>query len=158
MAHLNDFKRHQTTGMNTDKIKQLYQQVILRHDRRPVHFEKREEAPVVIEAYNPICGDRFHLYLEISEGKVAKAAFHGYGCAISKAATSVLVARIEGRPVADILALCQAYLTVLDPAAPEPLEMDEELSAFIGARQFPARRQCAALSWEALEAYLVDGR
>lgn len=145
------------TGMNTDKIKQLYQEVILRHDRQPVHFEKREEAPVVIEAYNPICGDRFNLYLEIKDGKVASAAFHGYGCAISKAATSVLIARIEGKPIADILSLYKQYQSLLDPAVPEPAGMDEELSAFMGARQFPARRQCAALSWEALEVYLTDG-
>lgn len=142
--------------MNTSKIKQLYQQVILRHDRQPVHFEKREEAPIVIEAYNPICGDRFNLYLEIRDGKVVKASFHGYGCAISKAATSVLMSRIEGKPLAEIQDLCHQYQTLLDPGAPEPEDMDEELTAFMGARAFPARRQCAALSWEALEEYLAN--
>ena len=140
--------------MNTEKIKQLYREIILKHDRQPVHFEKWEEAPIVLEAYNPICGDRFNLYLDVHEGIIQKARFHGYGCAISKAATSVLVKRIEGKPVADILALCNQYLTLIDPETPAPDQPDEELAAFMGARQFPARRQCASLSWETLERYL----
>ena len=142
--------------MNTDNIKKLYREVILTHDRQPVNFEKWEEAPITLEAYNPICGDRFNLYLDCQDGIIQKVRFHGYGCAISKAATSVLVKRIEGKPVADILRFCDQYLTLIDPEKPEPDYVDEELTAFMGARQFPARRQCASLSWETLEKYLKD--
>jgi len=142
--------------MNNSRIKQLYREVILKHDREPVNFEKWEDAPIIIEAHNPICGDRFTLYLDISDGIVQKASFHGYGCAISKAATSMLVARINGKPIVDILALCDQYKPLLDPKAPEPEGIDAELAAFMSARIFPARLKCASLSWEELERYLRD--
>lgn len=142
--------------MNTDKIKQLYQKVILQHDRHPIHFEKRPDAVVKLEAYNPVCGDRFTLYLDIENDIITRASFHGYGCAISKAATSVLVSRMEGCSIVDVQSLCDQYLTLLDPEAPAPKDGDEELAAFLGARQFPARRSCASLSWEALRKHLEE--
>lgn len=144
--------------MDASKIKELYQQVILKHNKAPVRYEKWEDAPIVIEAYNPLCGDRFTLYLNIENERVQTVRFHGYGCAISKAATSVLVKKIEGAALEEVLALCEHYAALLDPEIPKPAEVDPELAAFIGARQFPARLACANLSWEHLRAYLTKNQ
>ncbi len=142
--------------MDAGKIKELYQQVILKHNKAPVRYEKWEDAPVVIEAYNPLCGDRFTLYLRLEGGLVQTVRFYGYGCAISKAATSVLVSKIEGMALEEVLALCEHYVALLDPEIPKPVEVDPELAAFVGARQFPARLACANLSWKHLRDYLAN--
>jgi len=68
-----------------DKLKRLYQTVILKHNKAPFHYEKKETATHRLEAYNPLCGDRFDLYLDVKNGIIEAIHFHGYGCAISKA-------------------------------------------------------------------------
>ena len=85
-----------------EKLKQLYQGVILKHSQSPINYEKREDADIKIEAYNPLCGDQFKLFLE-TEGDVVKSIhFHGYGCAISKASTSILVKKVEGKSIDEV--------------------------------------------------------
>ena len=134
--------------------RQLYQSVIMRHNRAPVRYEKRPEAEVVIEAYNPLCGDHFKLFLDVEGGRVIHAYFHGYGCAISKASTSVLVDRIEGCTLDEIRSLIDHYLRLIKGDADLAADPDEELQAFTAARDFPARLQCATLAWEYLQRYL----
>ena len=137
--------------------KALYQEVIMRHNREPVNYEKAETAAIVLEAYNPLCGDQFKLFLDIEEGRVVKARFFGYGCAISKASTSILIQRIEGLSVEEVRELTRRFEEVVSNDGPKGKETDPELSAFAAARQFPGRLQCATLSWEALTAFL-DGK
>ena len=81
--------------------------------------------------------------------------FHGYGCAISKASTSVLVKNLENQPVEEALELCRSFLKMTDPASEEPVEMAEEFAAFAAARDFPGRLKCATLSWEAVTSALA---
>ena len=81
------------------RLKELYQSVILKHSKEPVSYEKREEAAQHLDAYNSLCGDRFQLYFELEDGKIKDLSFHGYGCAISKASTSVLVKFMEGTEI-----------------------------------------------------------
>ncbi len=138
-----------------DRLKQLYQSVILKHSKEPVHFEKNEAATYVLEAYNPLCGDKFQLFFELQDGKVSQLSFHGYGCAISKASASVLVKKIEGRPAEECLALCREFLASLQ-GEEEPESTDEELAAFTAARAFPGRMKCATLSWEEMSAFLEE--
>lgn len=140
------------------RLKQLYQSVILQHNKSPYHYQINEAAPHQIEAYNPLCGDQFKLYLDIQEGKVHQASFHGFGCAISKSATSVLIKQIEGKSIAEIQELCATYRTVTDPAIKEITTKEEELLAFEAAKAFPERLKCATLSWEALEAFFSEKR
>ncbi|MCB9263408.1 MAG: SUF system NifU family Fe-S cluster assembly protein [Lewinellaceae bacterium] len=137
-----------------DRLKQLYQSVILKHSKEPVHFEKKEQATHVLEAYNPLCGDKFQLFFEIEDGKISQLSFHGYGCAISKASASVLVKKLEGRPVEEGLALCREFLAMLQAEKENPEDVDEELAAFAAARSFPGRMKCATLSWEEMETFL----
>ena len=137
-----------------DRLKQLYQSVILKHSKEPVHFEKKEQATYILEAYNPLCGDKFQLFFEIEDGKISQLSFHGYGCAISKASASVLVKKLEGRPVEEGLALCREFLAMLQAEKENPEDVDEELAAFTAARAFPGRMKCATLSWEEMETFL----
>jgi nitrogen fixation protein NifU and related proteins len=138
-----------------EQLKNLYKTVILEHNARPFHFEKKESAGHVLEAYNPLCGDRFQIFFEIKNGVVSEACFHGYGCAISKASTSVLVKNLENQPVEKAQELCRAFLKMTDPASEEVIEMDEEFTAFAVARDFPGRLKCATLSWEAVASALA---
>ena len=137
-----------------DRLKQLYQSVILKHSKEPVNIKKKEQATHVLEAYNPLCGDKFQLFFEIEDGKISQLSFHGYGCAISKASASVLVKKLEGRPVEEGLALCREFLAMLQAEKENPEDVDEELAAFAAARSFPGRMKCATLSWEEMETFL----
>lgn len=132
----------------------LYQTVIMHHNREPFHYEKHPEADIIIEAYNPLCGDQFKMYLELEDGQVRQAYFYGYGCAISKASTSVLMEKLEGLSIAEARALIDRFKKVVTPEATPPDDVDEEMAAFAAARSFPARLQCATLSWEALQRHL----
>ena len=134
-----------------ERLAKLYKSVILKHNQAPFHYEKKEEANIVLEAYNPLCGDQFRLYLKVEKERIVEAHFYGYGCAISKASTSVLVQRIEGKTLEDLSDLLQRFTQVL---AQEQALPDEELEAFAGVRDFPGRMQCATLSWERLEHWL----
>ena len=133
-------------------LTQLYGDVILQHNRTPFHYEKRQDAQHVIDAYNPLCGDKFKLFLDINDGIIQNATFHGYGCAVSKAATSVLVKKIEGLTINEVLPLIQHYFDVLHTKNTEggvTSNSDVELEGFLAVRQFPERMTCATLSWEA---------
>lgn len=138
-----------------DRLKQLYQTVILQHDKHPVRYEKREEAAVILEAYNPLCGDKFTLFLTIENDSIQHASFHGYGCAISKASTSVLVKNLEGKKIEELKNLVQNFRSIVDAEATTEPALDSEFEAFAAARQFPGRLQCATLSWDRLADFLI---
>lgn len=134
------------------KLLQLYQGVILKHNNEPSHFEKRPQAQHVLEAYNPLCGDKFKLFLDIEEGIIRQAHFHGYGCAISKAATSVLIEKIQNQPLSHIQELISEYFNIVENG---DKTSDEELSAFSSAKDFAGRKTCATLSWSAMKDFLM---
>ena len=137
-------------------LAQLYDDVILQHNRTPCHYEKRQTAQHIVEAYNPLCGDKFKLFLDIEKGRVQKATFHGFGCAISKAATSVLMEKIQNMPVVDVLHLIKTYFDVLNSEFNEGVhsgKLNAEFQTFAAVRQFPERMTCATLSWEAAQTF-----
>ena len=125
----------------------MYHKLIIAHDRNPFHYEKRETADQVIEAYNPLCGDKFKLFLDLNGNKIKNAHFHGYGCAISKASTSVLIQKIEGLTVAEALNLCSQFFSHLQNEG--STSSDPNFEAFAEVRKFPGRMKCVTLSWEA---------
>ncbi len=138
--------------MPNRNLSELYQEVIRRHDRTPFHYSQLAAADYIIEAYNPLCGDQYRLFLQINEGVIAAAHFHGYGCAISKASTSVLIQKIEGMTIESILNLVVTFQRTVQTGEPA---QDEELDAFAAARHFPERLTCATLSWDALQDFLA---
>lgn len=141
--------------MSNRNLSELYQSVIKQHDREPFHYQKVEGADHEIEAYNPLCGDQFRLFLQIENGVIKDAHFYGYGCAISKASTSVLVKKIIGNSISGVHALLSDFHNIVSS---EFDSYDEELNAFAAARHFPERLHCATLSWTALEDFLAKER
>lgn len=136
----------------------LYHPLIIKYNANPCFYEKRPEAQHVIEAVNPVCGDQFRLFIDVENDTVQCATFHGYGCAVSKAATAVLMGALQGQKTTEILPLIEHFLseTGLRPHTPvvgrPPLDPDQK-AAFSAAAQFPERITCVTLSWEALEKY-----
>ncbi|MCL4150800.1 UNVERIFIED_CONTAM: hypothetical protein GTU68_041443 [Idotea baltica] len=102
-----------------------------------------------IEAYNQFCGDHFHVYLKMKDEQIEAISFHGYGCAISKASTSVLVEQLSGKTLEEAKDLIQLYLkTIRNPD--DSADAPEEFQAFAAAKKHPGREKCATLSWESM--------
>ncbi len=139
-----------------DKLKQLYKDVILKHNNEPYHYDKQEKATHILEAYNPLCGDKFKVFLEVEEGIIQSIFFHGYGCAISKASTSVMVQSLEGKSVAEAVQLCKDFLYSLYHESKEEGPEREDFEAFAAAREFPGRMKCASLSWDEMSEFLEN--
>ena len=136
-----------------DKIKALYQKVIVRESKSPYQYEKPESFDLFIEADNPVCGDRFELFFSLDGKKITSAHFKGYGCAISKAATSILLKKVEGKDIPAAMEIISHFLDFIrnEKSTISPEHLDEDLQAFAAARDFPERQSCVTLSWEALE-------
>ncbi len=137
-----------------ENLNQLYQNLIKEHGKNPINFEKREDAKNVIKAYNPICGDQFNFYVEVKEDKVEQVHFSGFGCMISKAASSVLVQRMVGMSVAEAKGFALAFLAFIKED--ENNMEDDELKVFGEVKKFPSRKECVTLSWEAMVDFLEN--
>lgn len=136
-----------------EKLKALYKSVILANNQSPYRFEINEDAKYKLEAYNALCGDRFTLFFDLIDDKISNLTFHGFGCAISKASTSILVKKLEGKTLPEALNYSRHFLDMIaEGSSPN----DEELEAFAAAKQFPGREQCAILSWEELYRFLEN--
>jgi nitrogen fixation NifU-like protein len=139
------------------ELRELYQQVILDHNRKPRNFRVLEGANRRAEGYNPLCGDQMTLYLKVEDGLIKDAAFQGTGCAISRAAASMMTASVIGKPEAEAEALFRRVHTMLtaetngDAAGPGL----GKLAVFAGVREFPSRIKCATLAWHTLQAALA---
>jgi nitrogen fixation NifU-like protein len=139
--------------VSTD-LRDLYQQVILDHNRKPRNFRVLEGANRTAEGYNPLCGDQMKLYLNVENGVIKDAAFQGKGCAISKASASMMTASVIGKPLDEAEALfhrIHAMLTGETDAVGDGLG---KLAVFSGVREFPSRVKCATLAWHTLRAAL----
>ncbi len=134
-------------------LRDLYQEVILDHGRRPRNHRKIEDADLSAEGHNPLCGDRLTLYLKIEDGRVADLSFEGEGCAISTASASMLTGVLKGRSEQEARELIQAFVDMA--TAPTDEEPDDsrlgKLAVFAGVREFPMRVKCATLCWHTLE-------
>lgn len=136
--------------MTKEELKQLFKEKILPHHRDPYHFEKVEAATHSIAAYNPFCGDKYHLQLLTEGATIRQGYFQGFGCAISKASTSLLLQRVEGKTESEIAEYCQQFLKKLAENAPID---DEELQILAALKQYDGRVDCITLSWKALADY-----
>jgi nitrogen fixation protein NifU and related proteins len=138
------------------ELSELYQQVILDHNKKPRNFHKLETANRSAEGYNPLCGDQLTVYLELEDEVVKDVSFVGQGCAISKAAASMMTQSIKGKSKQDAELLFDEFHRMVTG------ELDEEatpnqlgrLTIFSGVRDFPARVKCASLSWHTMRAAL----
>jgi nitrogen fixation NifU-like protein len=133
-------------------LSDLYQEVILDHNRRPRNFHALAGASHQAEGYNPLCGDRLKLYLRIAGNVIEEAAFEGSGCAISKASASLMTDELKGRTIDEARALFERFHRMITTPPDQGVEDLGKLSALAGVREFPVRVKCASLAWHTLKA------
>lgn len=135
-------------------LRELYQDLIIDHSKRPRNFRVLEQADRKSEGYNPLCGDKVAVFLELEDDRVKNISFQGAGCAISTASASVMTECIKGKTLAEAEALFETFhnlITGKPPATNGTFELGK-LAVFSGVSEFPARVKCAALAWHTLHA------
>lgn len=140
-----------------NELRDLYQEIILDHNKSPRNFHEMPDATHKVEGYNPLCGDRYTIFVKIEDGMVADVSFLGAGCAISKASASVMSSLVKGRSVEQARALFeQFHALVTTNREIDEAELAElgKLGAFAGVRDYPARVKCATLAWHTLHGAL----
>lgn len=140
------------------ELRDLYQEVILEHSKAPRNFKRLANANHRAEGFNPLCGDRFTVYLDLEGDRVRDISFEGSGCAISKASASMMTQSVKGKTVAEAERLFEnfhKFVTTQDHADGDSAEMGK-LAVFSGVAEFPARVKCATLAWHTLQAALED--
>jgi nitrogen fixation NifU-like protein len=139
-------------------LSDLYQEVILDHNRRPRNFHALPDASHTAEGYNPLCGDRLTLYLKLTGDVISDIAFEGTGCAISKASASMMTDALKGQTVAGGKALFERFHRMVTTPPDQAVEDMGKLSSLAGVRQFPVRVKCASLAWHTFKAALEQAR
>jgi len=134
-------------------LQDLYQEVILDHNRRPRNFRALEGGRKA-EGFNPLCGDRLTVYLRVTDGVIDEVSFQGSGCAISKASASLMTEAVKGKRVADATALFDRFQRMITTDPDTTVSDLGKLTALAGVRQFPIRVKCASLAWHTLRAAL----
>ena len=139
--------------MRMDELQDLYQDIILSHNKRPRNEGALPGHTHEAEGYNPLCGDRVKVFLKVEDGLVADVRFEGEGCAISRASASMMTERLNGCPVAEIDSRVAGVVEMLAGRDQPEMELDQvgDLAALAGVRKFPARIKCATLAWHAAE-------
>ena len=128
----------------------LYREVIMDHYKRPRNRGTLNDADVVVEGANPLCGDEVTLWLDIADGTVTAVRFDGHGCSISQASASIMTEAIEGRPIGEVDEIIQALRgMMLEGEEPDENMLGDGI-ALEGVRQFPVRIKCAVLGWNTL--------
>ena len=135
-------------------LNELYQEVILDHNKRPRNFRTIEPASHHAEGHNPLCGDRLALYVQVTGDTIEDVAFQGSGCAISKASASLMTDAVKGQTVEAANALFQRFHSMVTTPPDQPVENMGKLSVLAGVREFPVRVKCASLCWHTLKAAL----
>ncbi|HEX5387205.1 MAG TPA: SUF system NifU family Fe-S cluster assembly protein [Gemmatimonadales bacterium] len=135
---------------------ELYQDVILEHNRAPRNYRAMEDADRLAEGRNPLCGDQLTVWLKLDGDVISDVTFQGSGCAISKASASLMTAAVKGKTRSEVERLFERFhQLVTGTLAPDKArESIGKLVVFSGISEFPVRVKCASLSWHALKAAL----
>lgn len=135
-------------------LQDLYQEVVMDHNRRPRNFRKLEDADRSLEGYNPLCGDRYTVYLKLESGRITDIGFQGAGCAISRASSSMMTEAIKGKSVEEAEEIFEAFHGMLTDGPDADYDADEvgDLEVLSGVSEFPVRIKCATLPWHTLRA------
>ena len=138
------------------ELSELYQQVILDHNKKPRNFRKLEQANHSAEGYNPLCGDHLTIYVDLEDNSLKEIAFEGSGCAISKAAASMMTQAVKGKSKEQAEELFNEFHSMVTGELDEEAEENKlgNLKIFAGVREFPVRVKCATLPWHTLHAAL----
>jgi nitrogen fixation protein NifU and related proteins len=140
------------------ELSELYQAVILDHNKKPRNFHKLETASHKAEGYNPLCGDQLTVYVQLENDAVQDVSFEGSGCAISKASASMMTQAVKGKTKQEAETLFDEFHRMVTDQLDEETEPNQlgKLKIFSGVREFPVRVKCATLSWHTLLAALKD--
>ena len=144
-------------------LKQLYQDIILEHGKSPRNLGKCEGYSHEAKGYNPLCGDKVHVYLKLDNGKkVEDLTFEGDGCAISLASTSIMTELVKGKSFDEVKEIMNAFLDMITNTSKiQSNHLDEDqktkLMSLSGVKQFPMRVKCATLSWHTLNS-AIEGK
>ena len=155
------------SGAGPGQIEELYQSVILDHNRRPRNHREMETADARAEGKNPLCGDQVTVWLRLEGDTIADVSFKGIGCAISRASASIMTTRVKGRTIAESEELFERFHGLVtgrrDGTGDAPTERADaapgelgSLAVFSGVSRFPVRVKCASLSWHTLRSALRD--
>lgn len=135
-------------------LNELYQEVILDHNKRPRNFRTIAPASHHAAGHNPLCGDRLSLYVQVSDDTIEDVAFQGSGCAISKASASLMTDAVKGQTLQAAHDLFDRFHAMVTTPPDQPVENMGKLSVLAGVREFPVRVKCASLCWHTLKAAL----
>jgi nitrogen fixation NifU-like protein len=130
----------------------LYQEVILDHNRRPHNFRAIAEPTRRQEGYNPLCGDRLTLYVKLDGNVISDVSFQGTGCAISKASASLMTDALKGKTVDEARTMFERFHEMITSSSETPPADLGKLAVLAGVREFPTRVKCASLAWHTLKA------
>lgn len=139
-------------------LRELYQQVILEHSKRPRNFKQLEDASHEAEGYNPLCGDHVNIYVILDGDTVRDVSFTGSGCAISRASASLMTAAVKGKSRTEVEELFARFQRMVTSEHGSDANEEElgKLAVFMGVREFPVRVKCATLAWHTLKAALAN--
>jgi len=138
------------------ELRELYQEVILDHNRKPRNFRRLGAPTAAAEGYNPLCGDRISVELEVEGDTLRDIGFQGSGCAISQASASMMTAALKGKTVGEAAAAVEQFRAMLTEEQPsaDASALPGRLEVLAGVREFPIRIKCATLPWHTLRAAL----
>ena len=137
-------------------LNELYQQVILDHNRKPRNFRIMQEADKVVTGDNPLCGVKIEVYVKLRDNVIEDVSFQGSGCAISQSSASLMTTSVIGKSIDEALELFSSFHNMVTSEIDSPIDKESlgKLRAFGGVREFPSRVKCANLSWHTLRAAL----
>lgn len=135
------------------ELRELYQQVILDHNKSPRNFRRIENPSNFAEGYNPLCGDNIDIFLNIDEnGIIQDISFQGSGCAISKASASLMTSILKGKSIEEARQIFNKFHDLVTDKLGDNPDIEDlgKLAVFAGVREFPARVKCASLAWHTM--------
>ena len=142
----------------TAELDDLYQQLIVDHSRRPRNQRAMENADADAEGYNPLCGDRVHVFIKKNDSMLSDVSFTGSGCAICTASASLMTDAVKGKTASEARALFEKLHALLTDSNPTDFGGLGKLAVFAGVKRFPVRVKCASLPWHTLKAALDQER
>lgn len=134
-------------------LRELYQQVILDHSRKPRNFHELGEATCSVEGHNPLCGDNYRVYVDVEDSVIKDISFTGTGCAISMASGSLMTSALKGKSIDEADEMFEAFHDMVTSGKDDVIKKDVlgKLAVFSGVREFPLRVKCASLAWHAMK-------
>ena len=138
------------------ELTDLYQELILDHNRRPRNYGVLADATHSARGHNPLCGDKLALYLHLDGDRITGVSFEGSGCAISKASASLMTEAVRGKTRGEAAAIFDRFHAMITAPMDQAVDLESagKLAVFAGVREFPMRVKCASLAWHTLNAAL----